>query len=695
MQSEKNPGNQPFSNNGEQLSHSFLNTEAGKTKSNAIEIPSVSLPKGGGALKGIDEKFSVNAVNGTASFSIPLPVSQARGVTPSLSLGYNSGAGNGIFGLGWNYSLSSIKRKTDKQLPQYLDEEESDVFLMAEMEDLVPEFDRNDDGSFIMNGEEYVIKERHSPDNLYTIRFYKPRTEGAFARIERWWAKDGSEMKWRVISKENVITLFGWSAGARLCDPNNTRKVYEWLPEFVFDDKGNCCKYIYKKENDTGVDLSFIHNRNRLESGTVTYTNLYLEKALYGNKTPYKQFGDAFTADADFLFETVFDYGTLQNTDAPDTLNEWDYRPDAFSEYKPGFEIRTTRLCKRVLLFHHFTGANEYDGLVRSLNFEYNTVAEQGFTFLQSVTSVGYIKKQDGTYSTKKLPPFEYTYQQHEWNNHIKTVSTAAMVHAPAGIEQAPYQFTDLYNEGLSGILSEQEGGWYYKHNLGVRRNDVSGEYQLLFEYAKLVSPKPSFVALGAQLQLADLDGDGGKQLVSYNNWPKGFFELNDDNEWLPFLNFRQLPNINFTGAYTRMIDLNGDGKPELLVSGDNTFTWYESAGRKGFEAARKTIKPGDEEAGAHMVFADEKQSIFLADMSGDGLTDIVRIRNGEVCYWPNLGYGRFGKRVAMDNAPKFDFPDAFNPSFIKLTDIDGSGTTDIIYLGKNKFSCYMNLLLK
>ena len=36
----------------------------------------------------------------------------------------------------------------------------------------------------------------------------------------------------------------------------------------------------------------------------------------------------------------------------------------------------------------------------------------------------------------------------------------------------------------------------------------------------------------------------------------------------------------------------------------------------------------------------------------GDGLTDLVRIRNGEVCYWPNLGYGRFGAKVTMDNAP-------------------------------------------
>ena len=91
-------------------SSQFLRTDGGKTESNAIEVPSISLPKGGGAIKGIDEKFSVNAVNGTASFSIPLPFSPARGASPALGLSYNSGAGNGIFGLGWALSLPSIKR---------------------------------------------------------------------------------------------------------------------------------------------------------------------------------------------------------------------------------------------------------------------------------------------------------------------------------------------------------------------------------------------------------------------------------------------------------------------------------------------------------------------------------------------------------------------------------------------------------
>ena len=440
----------------------FFKPDGGKTKSNAIDVPSVSLPKGGGALKGIDEKFSVNAVNGTSSFSFPLPVSQARGVTPALSVSYNSGSGNGIFGLGWNLNLGSIKRKTDKRLPEYIDAADSDTFLFSEAEDLVPAFKKDDDGIFLKDEQdEYIIHENDSPDNLFTIQFYLPRTEGLFARIERWSKKDNTEIKWRVITKDNITTLFGWSPNAQLANPNDTTKIYEWLPEFVFDDKGNCCKYVYKKEDDTGFNTLLPHNSNRLKSGNITYTNLYLEKALYANKTPYKNFGDAFPANDDFLLETIFDYGTLTVNDTPDTINDWDFRPDAFSDYKAGFEIRTTRLCKRVLLFHHFKGANEYDGLVRSVNFEYDGSSEPDFTFLRSITSVGYIKKNDGHYSSKKLPALEFEYQQHEWNATVNTISTDALVHAPAGIDEPPYQFVDLFNEGLSRILTEQAKGWY------------------------------------------------------------------------------------------------------------------------------------------------------------------------------------------------------------------------------------------
>ena len=94
--------------------------------------PQITLPKGGGAIRGVDEKFTANPATGTGSLSIALPISPGRGgFGPSLSLDYDSGSGNGVYGFGWKLSLPSITRRTDKGLPQYRDGEESDIFLLS------------------------------------------------------------------------------------------------------------------------------------------------------------------------------------------------------------------------------------------------------------------------------------------------------------------------------------------------------------------------------------------------------------------------------------------------------------------------------------------------------------------------------------------------------------------------------------
>src|SRR5881227_2988072 len=101
--------------------------------------PQISLPKGGGAIRGIGEKFAANPVTGTGSMTVPIATSPGRsGFGPQLSLSYDSGAGNGPFGFGWSLSLPAITRKTDKGLPQYWDNEESDVYILSGAEDLVP-----------------------------------------------------------------------------------------------------------------------------------------------------------------------------------------------------------------------------------------------------------------------------------------------------------------------------------------------------------------------------------------------------------------------------------------------------------------------------------------------------------------------------------------------------------------------------
>jgi len=45
-----------------------------------------------------------------------------------------------------------------------------------------------------------------------------------------------------------------------------------------------------------------------------------------------------------------------------------------------------------------------------------------------------------------------------------------------------------------------------------------------------------------------------------------------------------------------------------------------------------------------------------------------------------------------MSNAPIFDTNDGFNPSYIRLNDISGTGATDICYVGNEKFKAWINL---
>src|SRR5262249_32266148 len=104
-----------------------------------VEAPQLRLPKGGGALSSIGEKFNLNPVTGPGSFTVPVYASPGRSAFgPQLSLSYDSGSGNSPFGFGWSLPINAISRKTDKGLPLYADVEETDTFILAGSEDLVP-----------------------------------------------------------------------------------------------------------------------------------------------------------------------------------------------------------------------------------------------------------------------------------------------------------------------------------------------------------------------------------------------------------------------------------------------------------------------------------------------------------------------------------------------------------------------------
>ncbi|HET8774379.1 MAG TPA: SpvB/TcaC N-terminal domain-containing protein, partial [Thermoanaerobaculia bacterium] len=628
-------------------------------------LPSLSLPKGGGAIRGMGEKFQANAPTGTAGLSIPVSVSPGRsGFGPSLSLSYDSGSGNGPYGWGWSVSIPSIRRKTDKGIPRYRDYEDSDTFLLAGAEDLVP--------LLLPVGGWHRDVTQAGP---LTITRYRPRGESAFTRIERVEGAPGGTF-WRTITRDNVTTLYGTTGASRVHDPDDPSRVFEWLIDRSHDDSGNAVVYEYVPEDLTGVAAA-LHEEHR--RGIASFTNRYPKRIRYGNRDPLAP-NDVLPAEDRWLFCVVFDYGEHAEL-APgiEGTAPWPARADAFSAFRAGFEVRTYRLCRRILMFHNFAELGAAPVLVRSTDLQYAESPAQ--TFLQSVRHSGYVKA-GAVYSRASTPPVELEYVLPAWDATVHVVDAGALEGLPQGIDGARYRFVDLDGEGMSGVLTEQGGAWWYK------RNEGAGAFAPPHRVERL--PSLANLAAGRQ-QMVDLDGDGRLALADFSPPAPGFFERTPDADWRPFEAFRSLPNIGWSDANLRFVDLDGDGRADVLITEHDAIAWYPSLGEDGFDAKRVVPKSVDEERGPRVVFADGTQSIHVADMSGDGLQDLVRVRNGEVCYWPSLGHGRFGAKVTMSNAPRFDRTDRFDQRRLRLADVDGSGTTDLIYLDEGEAAIWTN----
>ncbi|HEY7275501.1 MAG TPA: SpvB/TcaC N-terminal domain-containing protein [Trebonia sp.] len=670
-----------------------------------VPPPPIALPKGGGAIRGIGETFAANPVTGTATMTVPIATSPGRaGFGPQLALNYDAGAGNGPFGFGWTLPLPAITRKTEKGLPRY---DETDVFLLSGTEDLVPAYRRDASGDLVRDARGRPVVHEDEVDG-YRVRRYRPRVEGAHARIERW-CRIGApaDVHWRSISGDNVLTLYGLTPHSRVCDPADPRRVFSWLVCETRDDRGNAVLYRYVAEDGAGADLGASHQRNRgPHDDPRRGANRYLKRVHYGNRASLldgdaerPKFLDADEVDGqvrrrDWMFEVVFDYGE-HDDDAPhpDDAAPWAHRSDAFSSYRSGFEIRTARRCRRVLMFHHFP-ADPAVGqccLVRSTDFTYAAGGDAGYSFLRTVTQTGYTRTSGG-YAHRSVPPLELDYAEPLVGDVVRDVDADSLDNLPVGLDGGAYQWTDLHGEGIPGILTEQAGAWFYKPNLSplTAAAGSGAAPRARFGPLETVAAKPQ-AALARGAQVMDLAGDGLPDLVETGGPVPGFYEHDDAAGWQPFRPFQARLTADFGDPNLRLVDLDGDGRADVLRTEGDALTWHLALGEAGFGPAHRMPAPENEERGPRVLFADGTGSVQLADLTGDGLSDLVRIRNGEVCYWPNFGYGRFGVKVTMDGGPWFDHPDLFDPARVRLIDIDGTGTTDLVYLHRDGPRLYFN----
>ncbi|MEX0959536.1 MAG: SpvB/TcaC N-terminal domain-containing protein [Burkholderiales bacterium] len=676
---------------------------AGKAASDVL-----SLPKGGGAIQGIGETFKADPFTGSASFSVPIATSPGRsGFGPQLSLSYSSGSGNGPFGLGWGLSVPHITRKTEKGLPQYKDrpedrksEEQKDTFVLSGVEDLVehvgrPQFVRGD----------------------FKVTTYHPRVEGLFAKIEKWERESGiastglQDVFWRVITRDNITNYYGRTPQATIADVETGQKVFAWLLELTFDSKGNYIRYEYKAEDLSGIE-------NDPYEASRGQNQKYLKRIRYGNFTPFfpesegsvEKLLTAPPSDKDAFFLALFDYGEHGAIDPDGTATitadihletkKWEPRSDPFGTFRAGagIELRTQRRCKRVLMIHTAIPGEQNPVLVKSTDFRYSNAPLTLVSRLVSVTQRGYAKARthgpfesedialgfegvrSEVFHIKSMPPVEFGYSEFVPGKQrripIESVDGDA---PPSNLGSPNVALVDLFGTGLQDVVQTTSAGYYFWRNRGGT-----------FDRRNVLREQPAGVVLGQRgVGFGDMNGNGQADLMVHSGPTKGYWEATNEGGWKRFHPYRTFPTFEPDDPNVRMVDLTGDGTADALRTEADSFVFIPCLGEDGFDKPRRIARQHNLEEFPDVYFNDATGRVRMADMNGDGLKEICLVYSGTCAWYPNLGYGNFGKRVLMNNAPNFGAN--FDPLRVLLLDIDGDGTEDLCLIESGRVRYWLN----
>jgi RHS repeat-associated protein len=542
----------------------------------------VSLPAGGGDIRGLGETFQPDLNSGTGNYRVPLDLLPGiHNFQPTLGLVYSTGTGNGAWGLGWNFPVPSISRRTFRGVPTY--DDERDTFLYGGTTELV----------------------EVGPNT------YRARLEHGFEQLVR---KDAG---WQVTEKSGIRHFFGQIPESRIeFDEDGPVRIFAWLIDRTEDSTGNTITYHYRQEG----------------------SQRYLQEVRYA------------------IYTIRFEY---------------EARPDPFSEFRSGFELRTTLRCARITIHAEPAGT----AAVRSWKLDYDEAPLSRISLLSRVTYAGFDPE---TGVSLGLPPLEFSYtgfdpSQRRYQRFISDVGAP-----PPGLDNPNLELIDLDGHGLPGVVAVENGSPRYWSNRG----------HLRWEAPRALPQFPSVFSLGDdRVRFADMDGNGGADVLVGSGSFSGYYENNGHGQWDRFNHYVRSPSFAFESGDIHLVDIDGDGLIDAVHSGRTGLQVYKNRGPAGWEPPALVPKGDPAASPPDLSFTDPR--IRLADMTGDGMLDVVQISSGRLEYWPSRGNGRYAPSRVFLSSPRFPYP--FDASRVFLTDLNGDGLTDVVYVAFDEVTYWIN----
>ncbi|MBI5220030.1 MAG: VCBS repeat-containing protein [Bacteroidia bacterium] len=611
--------------------------------------------------------FNVS-LSGAATYSIPILVPPGTAdIVPNIAVTYNSMAGDGIMGLGWNISGISAITRVSKTI--YHDGATGTVNLDTD-DRLALDGNRliNTSGNYGTDATEY-----HTEIETFT----KVTAHGDFNSSSCWFeaeTKDGRTIEYGYANNSRVIL-------------DGANKAVSWLVNKVTDKTGNYVKFSYR------------------DMGSSEFVIDKIEYTGNAGLSPYNS--------VNFYYETKPVYNTIYIAGYPIKQTALLNKIKTICEGNP---VKEYKFSYADHLYSQLIEITEYgsDGShYNSTVFGYNSGSQQpsdvdvtGLTCELEGTGAEYLALDyngDGKQDLLQMVWDILVGKQWRWwnlyrndgeNNFTQVVSQGAF---PADF-QPPDNFFPV-NKGSIGNMIIANSDFNGDNNDDMMFTTVKEESYYTYTFYPYLSngstfqPQTSFERAspsnddhGLTLRYLDIDGDGRLDIFTHNvdySDLSGYVRLNINGDYTTPWPTGIGSEYEFKNSYP--IDLDGDGKTELanIYNTDNgKYYIMKFINNLGLYIGTTTEHP------SALPGISPFDKILPGDFNGDGKTDILKtnsvLQTSPDFKWTvalNKGDNNTfdEKDYTIFESPFLTMADNDKRAWHYVADVNGDGKSDIV----------------
>lgn len=628
---------------------------------------------------------------GNATYNIPvdLPPGTA-GMSPQVSIVYNSFSNDGVMGKGFSISATSSITRVN-----------STMFHGGYFSDI--KFDASDkymlDGNRLMSmGIPGEFRTEINPNSQ--IKIYSANTSTAYFEVK---------------TKEGFIMEYGKTVDSRLCSQSTDNKqVAFWMINKVSDRFGNYYTYTYEKNEDNGeirlkqidytgntalpyysVKFNYSNrnydvNLNYIGGSKFKESKLLSDISIYYGTSLYKKYNMTYSFD-------VNDYTYLLSKINVTGRNNEVLKPITFNWYK------NTDFKQTQVIYDQSTNAVSYVNQAYITPGDFNGDGRTDFIASPKPDANWsgwrlFLASPDGnkfTYSgTGALPDGFKEIIPGDFNGDGITDFIGRREYVNKAISSDSLSL-DYDNDG-SILTFESNDSAKSRDTLGISNEDdtrASTTYQNYFVYYGTGSgftPGPAITTESKPhgVRVADFNGDGAMDLFIYytekKGAPAGYKICMSEYSSGKVEAFK----ITKTGPITtdtnwdmvEVWDFNGDGLAEVINLKEDGYDYYENNGAGSMWRSRSSN------------FPNKKHKISFGDFNGDRKIDML------LTGWDGKEWSEWQTLLSTGTGfERFYFPKKFN-TFSKeifVCDLNGDGCDDFFAVdntssGMNPLKCYI-----